>query len=210
VSSIEESRPMRHDKAGIAFGILAGMVLVAALESWTGIGIFHAALIAAALMGVTGCLSAEQARRSIDLSVILAIVAALVIGRAIESSGLATAWAGLVLPVANPLGPWAVLAAIYVTTVVLTELVTNNAAAALAFPLAQAAAAGLGVSFMPFAVAIAIGASCGFATPLGYQTHLMVMGPGGYRFGDFVRAGVPLDVLCGVVTLAVTPLVYPF
>jgi di/tricarboxylate transporter len=183
---------------------------VAALESWTGIGIFHAALIAAALMGVTGCLSAAEARRSIDLSVLLAIAAALVLGQAIESSGLATAWAGMVLPAANPLGPWAVLAAIYVTTVVLTELVTNNAAAALAFPLGHAAAAGLGVSFMPFAVAIAIGASSGFATPLGYQTHLMVMGPGGYRFGDFVRAGVPLDVLCGVVTLVVTPLVYPF
>ena len=91
-----------------------------------------------------------------------------------------------------------------------TELVTNNAAAALAFPIAYAAAGSLGVSFMPFAVAVAIGASAGFATPIGYQTHLMVYGPGGYRFGDFVRIGVPLDILCGIIAVTVTPLVYPF
>lgn len=91
-----------------------------------------------------------------------------------------------------------------------TELVTNNAAAALAFPIAKAAALGMGVSFMPFALAIAVAASCGFATPLGYQTHLMVYGPGGYRFSDFLKAGIPLDLLCMAVTIIVTPIFYPF
>jgi di/tricarboxylate transporter len=210
VSRIEESRPIRHDKAWTAIAIMIGMVLVASFESRTGIGIFHAALIAAGLMGITGCLSANQARRSVDLPVLVAIVAALVIGRSVDKSGLAAAWAAQVIPAAGAFGPWAVLAAVYIMTVILTELVTNNAAAALAFPLAHAAAQGLDVSFMPFAVTVAIAASAGFATPLGYQTHLMVMGPGGYRFGDFTRMGIPLDVLCGIVTVTLAPMVYPF
>jgi di/tricarboxylate transporter len=78
------------------------------------------------------------------------------------------------------------------------------------FPIAYAAAGSLDVNFMPFAVAIAIAASAGFATPLGYQTHLMVYGPGGYHFGDFVRIGLPLDILCGIIAVILTPLVYPF
>jgi di/tricarboxylate transporter len=210
ISRIEDSRPVRHEKAALAIAILTAMVLVASFEGHTGIGIFHAALIAAGLMGLTGCLSAAQARRSVDLPVLVAIIAALVLGKGIEKSGLAGAWSEHVIGLASPFGPWAALAVVYLTTVVLTEVVTNNAAAALAFPLAHAAAEGLGVSFMPFAVAIAIAASAAFATPIGYQTHLMVMGPGGYRFGDFARVGVPLDVLCAVVALTITPLVYPF
>ena len=95
-------------------------------------------------------------------------------------------------------------------TLVATELVTNNAAAALAFPIAHSAATGLDVNFMPFAVIIAMAASSGFATPLGYQTHLMVYGAGGYRFGDYVRIGIPLDVLVMIVTLTIAPLVFPF
>jgi di/tricarboxylate transporter len=142
--------------------------------------------------------------------VLVAIVSALVIGKGVDKSGLAAAWADQVIPAASALGPWAVLAAVYLVTLILTELITNNAAAALAFPLAHAAAQGLDVSFMPFAVTVAIAASAGFATPLGYQTHLMVMGPGGYRFSDFARMGIPLDLLCGIVTVAITPMVYPF
>jgi di/tricarboxylate transporter len=88
--------------------------------------------------------------------------------------------------------------------------VTNNAAAALAFPVAHLAALRLDVNFMPFAVAIAIAASAGFATPLGYQTHLMVYGAGGYRFTDYVRMGVPLDIAVMVMTIALTPVFFPF
>jgi di/tricarboxylate transporter len=210
VSRIEESRPIRHDKAWIAIAIMVGMILVASFESYTHIGIFHASLVAAALMGVTRCLSAGQARRSVDLPVLVAIVAALVIGRSVETTGLAAAWASSIIGASTAFGPWAVLAAVYALTVIMTELVTNNAAAALAFPIAHAAAQGLGVSFMPFAVAVAIAASAGFATPLGYQTHMMVLGPGGYKFADFTRMGIPLDILCGVVTITLAPIVYPF
>ena len=92
----------------------------------------------------------------------------------------------------------------------LTEVITNNAAAALMFPIAVATAEQLGVDSRGFAMAVCVAASCGFATPIGYQTHLIVYGPGGYRFGDFVRVGLPLDVLCGVVAVAVIPYFFPF
>jgi di/tricarboxylate transporter len=210
VSAIEESRPMRHDRAWIAILVLAGLIVMASLENVTSVSVFGVALLATALMGVGGCLSAEQARRSIQLPVLLAIVASLVIGRAIEQTGLAGAAAGWLIGGLDRFGPVGVLAGVYLVTLIFTELVTNNAAAALAFPLAKASAAALGVNFMPFAVVIAIAASAGFATPLGYQTHLMVYGPGGYRFADFVRMGVPLDILCMVVAVVLTPLVYPF
>jgi di/tricarboxylate transporter len=210
VSAVDESRPVRHDRAFAAMALVLGMVLLAAFESRTNVSIFHAALLAAASMGVAGCISAHQARRSLDLPVLVAIAASLVIGQGVARSGLAAACADVMIQVSGGYGPWAALAGVYVLTVLFTEVVTNNAAAALVFPIAVATAHGLGVSFMPFAVAVAIGASAGFATPLGYQTHLMVYGPGGYRFSDFVRIGLPLDILCGVVTVTMTPLVYPF
>ena len=194
----------------MALAILAGMVVVVAAESVTSVSVFHGALIAALLMGVTRCLSIDQARRSIDWSVLVAIGAALVLGRATEMSGLADTIAGLVVDVLRPLGAVAVLAGIYVMTLLFTEIITNNAAAALSFPIAHGASQELGVSFMPFAIAICIAASAGFATPLGYQTHLMVYGPGGYRFGDFVRVGIPRDIVVMVVALTAIALIFPF
>jgi di/tricarboxylate transporter len=161
-------------------------------------------------MGLAGCISAEQARKSIDLPVLVAIVAALCIGQAMERTGLAGHVASTIVRFCEPMGPWAVLAGVYALTLLFTELVTNNAAAALAFPVAHAAATRMDVDLMPFVVVVAVAASAGFATPLGYQTHLMVYGPGGYRFSDFVRIGLPLDLLCMLVTVVVTPLVYPF
>jgi di/tricarboxylate transporter len=93
---------------------------------------------------------------------------------------------------------------------VFTEILTNNAAAALAFPIAHAASSGMGLDFLPFGVAIAIAASAGFATPMGYQTHLMVYGAGGYRFSDYARIGVPLDVIVMTITVAMVPRLFPF
>ena len=210
VAAVDGAAPVRHERGWIAALVMVGMVVVASFEDVTGLSMFGAALIAAGLLGLTRCVSAEQARKSIDLSVLVAIVAALTIGAAMESTGLAAHVASAILRVFEPLGPWGVLAGVYVLTLLFTELVTNNAAAALAFPVANAAAAGLGVDVMPFVVVVAIAASAGFATPLGYQTHLMVYGPGGYRFADFVRIGVPLDIICMLVTVILTPLVYPF
>jgi len=106
--------------------------------------------------------------------------------------------------------PWLTLAAVYLTTTVLTELISNNAAAVLVFPIAAAAARDLGVDFTPFAVTLMMAASASFSTPIGYQCNLMVYGPGGYRFGDYVRMGVPLNLLSGIVTVTLVPTIWPF
>ena len=210
VAAIDGARPVRHHRSWVAVAILTAMILVASLEDFTGVSVFLAALVASAAMLLTGCLSTEAARKSVDIPVLVGIVGALVIGSAIQKTGLGDSVAGAIITASSRFGPWGVLAGVYLLTLFFTELVTNNAAVALAFPIAQAAAAQMGVHLLPFAITVAIAASAGFATPLGYQTHLMVYGPGGYRFADFVRIGVPLDVICMVVTVALVPLFYPF
>jgi di/tricarboxylate transporter len=210
ISDVPDSRPRRHDRAWLALAIMAGVVLAMTFAERTGVSVFNAALLGAAAMGLTRCLSAEQARRSIDWSTLVAIGAALGIGKALETTGLAGVAADNLVVWLRPLGPVGVLAGVYALTLIFTEIVTNNAAAALAFPVAHAAAATLGVNFMPFAVAIAMAASAGFATPLGYQTHLMVYGAGGYRFSDYVKIGVPLDLIVMAITVVLTPRIFPF
>ncbi len=142
-------------------------------------------------------------------SLLIAIGAAIGLGKALEASGAAGAIGGAMVQLAGS-NPFVALAAIYLLTMLLTEVVTNNAAAAVAFPLAQATAAALGVEFMPFVIAIMMAASASFSSPLGYQTNLMVMGPGGYRFGDFIRVGLPLNLIVGLTTVIVAPMVFPF
>jgi di/tricarboxylate transporter len=210
ISHVEGSNPRRHDRAFIAGGIMLAMVVVMAFEEVLHVSVLNAALIAAALMGLTRCLSAEQGRRSIEWPTLVTIGAALGVGKAIETSGLAGFAAKTLISGFLPMGPIGVLAAVYLLTLVFTELITNNAAAALAFPVAHATAATLGLNFMPFAIAVAMAASAGFATPLGYQTHLMVYGAGGYRFSDYVKIGVPLDLLIMLVTVTLTPYFFPF
>jgi di/tricarboxylate transporter len=210
VSDVPGSRPLRRERAPMALAVLAGTVLLLIVGEPLGLGTFHAALLGALAMGLFRCLSADQARRSVDWATLSAIAGALVVGRAMESSGLAPSTAQAMLTVAQPFGPFAVLVGLYLLTMLFTEIVTNNAAVALVFPIAHSAASQLGVSFMPFAVVLAIAASCGFATPFGYQTHLMVYGAGGYRFSDYVRIGVPLDVLVMIVTVLLTPILFPF
>lgn len=102
------------------------------------------------------------------------------------------------------------LAVVYGVTMLFTEMITNNAAAVLTFPIAVAAADDLGVSYMPFVIAVMVAASASFATPLGYQTNLMVYGPGGYRYTDYLRIGLPLNVITWAITVTVAPLVWPF
>jgi di/tricarboxylate transporter len=209
VSTVADSSPRRYHRGGVALAILGAMVIAAALEPLTQISLFTAGLLGAAAMGITGCLSAEQARRSIEWGTLVAIGSALVLGRTIESTGLAAGASTTLVQVLRPLGPWAVLAGVYCLTLIFTELVTNNAAAALMFPVAIATASDLGANVMPFAIVVALAASLGFATPLGYQTHLMVYGVGGYRFSDFIRIGVPLDVIAMAAALLCTSLLYP-
>jgi di/tricarboxylate transporter len=206
VSGVENSEPLRHNRAWIAILILLGM-LVTVSFGW--FDLLTAGLLAAGLMIVSQCCSIGHARQSVDWSLLVVIAASLGIGQAIESSGLAGTISAKIIEMAGG-HPWLVLLAVYTVTTVFTELVTNNAAAVLVFPIAAAAAKTLDVNLMPFAIAIAVGASAGFATPFGYQTNLMVYGPGGYRFSDYLRLGIPLDIIFLIVTVVLTPLVWPF
>jgi di/tricarboxylate transporter len=209
VSSVQNSAPPRHEKATLALLILAAMVAVNVLFSFH---VLTAAMLAAALMILTKCCTSREASESIDLSVLVVIGASFGIGSALEVSGAATFLADQLVGAAQLFGghPWLVLAAVYATTMILTELITNNAAAVLMFPIGVAAATTLGVNPMPFVMSIMVGASAGFATPMGYQCNMMVMGPGGYRFSDYLRIGIPLDLLYMAVTVGLAPLIWPF
>lgn len=206
VSGVENSTPRRHERAPVALIILAAMVAAAG----TGmLSMLNAALLAAGAMIVSGCASGAEARRSVDWNVLLVIGAALGLGQAVANSGAAAAVAALLIDVAGG-HPWLVLLAVFLTTTLFTEMITNNAAAVLVFPIAVSAAEALGVNAMPFVITIMIGASAAFATPLGYQTNLMVFGPGGYRPADYLRFGLPLNLITMVVTVGITPLIWPF
>jgi di/tricarboxylate transporter len=206
VSRLEDSSPPKHEKAWVALLILGGMVIVAGME-W--LSVLNAALIAAGLMVITRCITSNMARRAVDWQVLLVVGASLGIGRAMEITGVASLVAERFIATAGN-NPWVCLAVIYGLTMIFTEVMSNNAAAALMFPIAMATSATLGVNAMPFIIVIMIAASCGFATPIGYQTNLMVYGPGGYLFRDFIRFGGLLNLIVGIVAVLVTPLVWPF
>jgi di/tricarboxylate transporter len=140
--------------------------------------------------------------------VLIVIASALGISVALEKTGAARFLAINIIDAVGGFGPVGLLAAICLTTTLLTELITNNAAAALVFPIAMSAAQNAGLDPKPFVIAVAISASASFATPIGYQTNLMVQGPGGYTFRDFLRVGVPLNLLFMVVSIIVIPLVW--
>ncbi len=207
VSEVPGSEPPRYDRARVA-----GIVIVALMASvgFEILPISVAAFLAAGALVLLRCTSLARARQSIDWTVLLVIAAGLGLATAMEKTGAARTVADLLMGIAPGDSPVVALGVIYFATVVLTETLTNNAAAALMFPIAMATADQLGVDARGFALGVTMAASCGFASPLGYQTHLIVYGPGGYRFGDFVRIGLPLDILCGVVSLIVIPLVWPF
>lgn len=206
VSAIDRSTPVRHERAYVAMAIMVAMVAVVTAE-W--LSMLQAAMIAAGLMIVTRCCRAAEARRSVDWQILLAIAAALGIGRALELSGAAEFVAQKLIGLAQS-NPWWSLVAIYGVCMLMTELITNNAAAALVFPIAMATADDLGVSEKPFIMAIMMAASASFSTPIGYQTNLMVFNAGGYHFTDYLRIGVPLNLLCWLTATMVIPLVYPF
>ncbi|MEX2542707.1 MAG: SLC13 family permease, partial [Trueperaceae bacterium] len=206
VSPIEDSSPLRFERAVPALLILIGMVLVVAF-GW--LRMVEAAMLAAALMLVARCTTANSARRSIDWSVLLVIASAFGIGQALQKTGVAEALAVGLLGAAGS-NPMSALATLFAVTALFSALITNNAAAVLMFPIAGAIARSLGVDVMPFAIAIAMGASASFATPMGYQTNLMVYGPGGYTFRDYLRIGIPLTLLAGIVSVVVIPLVWRF
>ena len=206
VSAVSNFTPPRHDQAWIACTVLAAMVLAATLEL---VPMVAAALVAAAVVVAMKCISSDEARQSIEWESLLLIAASFGLARAMEKTGLAEAIAQSTIAAAGD-HPHVVLAAIYLVTMLFTELMSNNAAAVLTFPIAWQTAADLGVNPIPFVMAVTVAASCGFATPMGYQTNLMIYGPGGYKFSDYVRFGGPLNLLVMAITVALAPLIWPF
>lgn len=168
------------------------------------------ALLGAVLMILTGCVRASEALGSIQLQVVVLIGAALGIGKALEVSGAAIFLANSILGAVGSNNPVIILAVIYLLTVILSEFLSNNATAAMMGSLAIATASQMHVNPRPFLIAVTIAASCAFASPIGYQTNLMVLNAGGYKFMDYVKVGLPLDVLCMIVALLIIPLAWSF
>ncbi len=209
VSEHQEAAAPRHERAWPSIAILVLIILGLSFAGRLGVSEMTVAMAGAAAMIAMRCCTGPQARSSIDWQVLIVIGAAFGLGRAMEKTGLAAMLADLTLGSVAGAGPVAMMAALYALTLVCTIFITNNAAAVLAFPIAVSAAQTAGITDLtPFAIVIALAASLEFATPLGYQTNLMVMGPGGYRFMDYVRFGGPLTVLCGAVAIGALALLY--
>lgn len=193
VTDTEANQPNR-DGARRAGAIVIAVILAAA----SGLSdIFTAALVGAMAMVVARCISFNQARGSLDAPVLLTIACAMALGVALRDSGAAELIAQAIFGIAGE-GVLPLLIASYLMTLAMSELITNNAAAALALPIVLGAAQSAGLPAEPFVMTVMVAASAAFATPLGYQTNLMVYGPGSYRFSDFVRIGLPLNLVCAV------------
>jgi di/tricarboxylate transporter len=205
VSRVANSNPLRHERALLALAILIGMVAVVTL-GW--LSMLQAALLAAGLMLITRCITGAVARRSVDWQVLIVIAASFGLGQALEVTGAAEAIASSLVNLARG-NPYLSLIVIYLLTTLFTEVITNNGAAVLMFPIALATATSLDANVITFAVCIMMAASASFSTPIGYQTNLMVLGPGGYRFTDYLRVGIPLNLLIALTTLLIAPLVWP-
>lgn len=205
VSAVQQGTVRRPERAWISIFILLAMVLTATL---TELSILTAALVAAVAMVGFRCCTTTEARRSIDWSVLLVIGSAIGIGTALEQSQAAASLAKGLLSLAAG-DPMLALVAIYLSTMLCTELITNNAAAVLMFPIAISAASGLGAHPTPFVIVVMIAASASFLSPFGYQTNMMVYGVGGYRVIDYLKFGLPLSLIVFAVTMLIVPQVWP-
>ena len=205
-NEIENGARVDRPRAAFALMVVGAMILANTL---LGVDILYSAIGAALLVFLSGCVQLSELRRSLDLRLIVVIACSFALGAALDRSGVAAMVAGQLTRWAGA-DPFWTLVLVYVAAVAFTELVTNNAAAVLMFPIAISAATHLGVQPMPFIIAIMMGASAGFITPIGYQTNLMVYGPGGYRFLDYVRVGLPLSLIVGTCVLLAIPRFWPF
>lgn len=202
VSPLDATTPVGTAKAVAVAAILVGIVVVSATELMT---LLEASLVGAFLLVLGRILTLGEARRAVNLDVVLLIAAALGLGRAASVSGLATEIANLLVEGFGNWGSWGALLGLVLATVILTELVSNAAAAAIVFPIAVATALEVGQDPRGFAIAIAVAASASFLTPIGYQTNTMVYGPGGYRFTDYARLGMPITAIVVATTVVLVP-----
>ena len=213
------TRPMPEWKKWTALALLIIMIVGATIgelplfqEKFPRVkmDMFFFASVTAVVMAWLKLFPPKKYTKYISWDILITIACAFAISAAMEESGLAAMIAEFIKDVSGSLGAWGALALLYLVTLVITELITNNAAAALAFPLALETAAKFGVDPMPFFIAICIAASAGFATPIGYQTNLIVQGAGNYKFTDFIKIGLPMDFIVMVIAVGLIPLIWPF
>ncbi|MFY9210875.1 MAG: SLC13 family permease [Aestuariivita sp.] len=199
-------REYRRGQAPIALAALAGIVVLAAL----GVApIFFLSILAVAIVLLTRCIDADEAFSFVDGRLLALIFSMLAVGAALEASGAVRLIVEALAPYVANLPPFLIIWAIYLLTSVLTELVSNNAVAVVVTPIAIGLATALGIDPRPLVVAVMVAASASFATPIGYQTNMLVYGPGGYRFTDFMRVGIPLNLSIGVLASAIIPFIWP-
>lgn len=184
------------------------------IEKWLPDGIkldmFFFVCVTTVIMAWTKIFPPRKYTKYISWDILITIACAFAISKAMENSGVAGMLARAIIDLSRDHGPYVLIAALYIITNIITELITNNAAAALAFPLALSLSQQLGINPMPFFVAICMAASAGFSTPIGYQTNLIVQGIGNYKFTDFVRIGLPLNLIVFLVCIFLIPLIWPF
>jgi di/tricarboxylate transporter len=197
----------RKSRMMIGIAIVVGVVLAAA----TGlVPIVAGAIVGCILMVMTRCLTLEEAYGAINWQVIFLLAGVLTLGTALEKSGAAALLGGFLVNSAGSFGPVALVSALYLVTSLLTEMMSNNATAALLAPIAIAAAESMGVDSRPFLMAITFAASASFMTPVGYQTNTLIYGPGQFRYADFLRVGTPLNIIFWVVATIFIPRFWPF
>ena len=200
------ARAYRRGHAPVAIGALFGVVGLAAL----GVApIFLLSVLAVAAVLILRAIDAEEAFSFVDGRLLTLIFAMLAVGAALQASGAVELIVKMLVPILSQLPPVLMIWVLYLITSVLTELVSNNAVAVVVTPIAIALAQALGVDPRPFVVAVMVAASASFATPVGYQTNMMVYGPGGYRFTDFMRVGIPLNLSIGLISSVMIPLIWP-
>jgi di/tricarboxylate transporter len=202
IASLDAPPPARRARAG---AVIAAIVVMIAAVVTNVLDLMEASLLAAVVLIATQVISVTEARRAVNLNVVLTIAMSISLGVAVSVSGLAAEMATVLGDLGDPFGDVGRLVAVLVATMILTELLSNNAAAALMLPVALATAAEGGLDPRSMAIVVLIGASCSFLSPIGYQTNLMVYGLGGYKFRDFTIVGAPLSL----VTLIVTPIAVP-
>ncbi|MBY6066984.1 SLC13 family permease [Leisingera aquaemixtae] len=199
-------RAYRRSHAPIAVAALLGIVLLAAF----GVApILMLSVLMVSLVFVTRCIDADEAFSFVDGRLLALIFSMLAIGAALESSGAVALIVNAIAPALSMLPPFLLVWAVYLLTSVLTELVSNNAVAVVVTPIAIGLAQAMGVDPRPLVVAVMVAASASFATPIGYQTNTLVYGPGGYKFTDFLRVGIPLNLTVGMVASAIIPFIWP-
>jgi len=206
VRRLTGARIKRYDRAASATMITIAMVAVVAMGWMT---MLNAALLASGAMILTGCMTFRQAGNSLEFKTLIIIASAIGLEAAVTGSGLSAGIADL-LSIIGGNNPYISLSMVFIGCIFMDTMITNVASAVFMFPIAMAMAGSLGVNGMPFAITVMVGASCSFISPMGYQTNLMVYGPGGYKFTDFVKIGTPLSVVVGIVTIILAPLVWPF